>query len=1495
MNIFRSSIIKSSSIAALTLLLTVAAQAQNTPVLTETAPAGTANTVPTPPVLPYPNNTGDYNYTRTLTPAVPFTNPQDVSGSSAATDVRISTTFRDGFNRDMQTIVRNFTNNAKPHLVIPSDTRFRRDDYTYLPYAITNDYSTAAEPQAQYNADPFGLQQTYYSVLYPGEGYTAFSRSTYVSDISQRSTITYAPGKSQVGQGRGTKSTIVTNNAGEIRMWSLNASGQPVSNGFYPADQLAGTLVESSEGSTVAAYKDKDGNLVCRREYLEEAGSVYGYTYYVYDELGRLCYTIPPKATDLIVNGTLDNTVLADLCYIYRYDSRGLLTEQQLPGKAVEYFVYDQKKRLVLYQDGAMRAQPTYRGQGIWRFTFYDALDRPTVTGTCIQPENRVQMQAYIYDGNTYSPDHWLHYVKHYDQSLGYPASIFDGVLLSFTYYDDYSIADPNGAVWNTYTSVLQFTEQVSTPGSETPWKGNRTKGKVTGSRVRILTAPGADASRTGEWRETVNFYDDKGRVFYTVSKDLYQGNAIHQHYTGRQYDFANRVLISKHIAGNSYGNGLQQHTELERSFYDPFTGRLTQTRRKTDNGSWAVQLVNSYDELGRLKRKTLGSFGEVQDYSYNIRGQLAGINDYYARTGDRQGEAKTFGEILSYDYGFSQPRTDGKVAGMVWRGAGGTAPHAYGYSYDKAGRMTLADYRRYEPPSNGYLGYAWRKDQADYTTSNLSYDKNGNLMTLNRRAVKNGTLVTMDDLNYSYEHNGQSNRLRAVTDNAAFYDLGDFNNTNGSNDDYLYTPSGSLSADYNKQLNAVQYNVLDKPEVLELGSGAVIRYSYDALGNKVQELLERPGQNAKRTDYVGNYIYEDDNLQYALTAEGRSVYDKATTTFKEEYFVKDHLGNVRSVIDLLAYPIQQYLATYEVASANLEGLFFEHHDEVRDDKPGGSPGDNKAGNLYGADPEHRIGTSLLMKVMAGDRVELNVNNYYENYNPEEDEPVNMEEMLATLVETLTAGNGGFQGSESHEVKLVDNAFTADNYQQFTDILNNSSNPEQPRAYLNYLFYDERMQLVPELSGAFQANGNGTWTQIGTTAPIEIGQNGYLAVYLSNASQGGQCEPCSHVFFDQLVVNYSRGNLKAENHYYPFGQPINSLSAVAGSFTPNRHLYQSNEYRQDAGLNWMDFHNRQYDPQLGRFLAVDPMAAATAYMSPYTGMNNNPVSVVDPLGLIGEYLTHPPLQGYYSQSAAYQGSLSGRTPGFHGAANENSPGGVASWFFSVSVALGNKEAQGRSVLGEVDPGVTKRELIKDGWIIDGSNNTSIQVHRGSGENLEQGNYVRSSVSAWSYDYFAWSALAGGSGGEPKGKGWDAANTTLGAYGFGSGIKEAMIEGGAALGRGVKVYNVNTTSMIRTYGVAGAKYLKFSKSLGVVGSVVSTGYSMGKVVDQYNTGGWSEVGSHRDALDAGVGIVGLGATGLAAVGIISNPIGWGIGIGVLIYGGATLIYDAVNND
>ncbi len=60
-----------------------------------------------------------------------------------------------------------------------------------------------------------------------------------------------------------------------------------------------------------------------------------------------------------------------------------------------------------------------------------------------------------------------------------------------------------------------------------------------------------------------------------------------------------------------------------------------------------------------------------------------------------------------------------------------------------------------------------------------------------------------------------------------------------------------------------------------------------------------------------------------------------------------------------------------------------------------------------------------------------------------------------------------------------------------------------------------------------------------------------------------------------MRVRFTKGNLKEESHYYPFGLPMGDISGAADGFKQNRKRYQGNEYIKELGLNWMDFHARQ--------------------------------------------------------------------------------------------------------------------------------------------------------------------------------------------------------------------------------------------------------------------------------------------------------------------------------
>ena len=90
------------------------------------------------------------------------------------------------------------------------------------------------------------------------------------------------------------------------------------------------------------------------------------------------------------------------------------------------------------------------------------------------------------------------------------------------------------------------------------------------------------------------------------------------------------------------------------------------------------------------------------------------------------------------------------------------------------------------------------------------------------------------------------------------------------------------------------------------------------------------------------------------------------------------------------------------------------------------------------------------------------------------------------------------------------------------------------------------------------------------------------------------------------------------NHYYPFG--LNMEVNWNGSFPEAKNKYQYNEKQLnvDFGLNWNDYGARFYDPAMGRWLAVDPLAEKMRRHSPYNYAFDNPMRFVDPDGMQGE-------------------------------------------------------------------------------------------------------------------------------------------------------------------------------------------------------------------------------------------------------------------------------------
>jgi RHS repeat-associated protein len=99
------------------------------------------------------------------------------------------------------------------------------------------------------------------------------------------------------------------------------------------------------------------------------------------------------------------------------------------------------------------------------------------------------------------------------------------------------------------------------------------------------------------------------------------------------------------------------------------------------------------------------------------------------------------------------------------------------------------------------------------------------------------------------------------------------------------------------------------------------------------------------------------------------------------------------------------------------------------------------------------------------------------------------------------------------------------------------------------------------------------------------------------------------VNFDDFKVTHTKTNVIQYNEYYPFG--LQASTSWTRENNKNDFLYNAgSELNVTSG--WYDLFFRNYDPALGRFMQVDPMA--TSEIATYQYAGNNPVVFNDPIG-----------------------------------------------------------------------------------------------------------------------------------------------------------------------------------------------------------------------------------------------------------------------------------------
>ncbi|MBB5395091.1 DUF6443 domain-containing protein [Mucilaginibacter sp. AK015] len=833
------------------------------------------------------SNNHNYVVTKTLRVSGITT---DAALRTAATDVKkVQTTieYYDGLGRPVQIIQKAGSPLSYDVLQARVYDSYGREVRKYLPFVPTTGTlgayrsSTNSLQQAFYNTPPAGV------VVIPSATEIAYADTKFEASPLNRPIEQGAPGLNwKIGGAHTAIMSYGVNLASDaVKMWQVNASGGASYSTTYAEGTLTKTKALDENHNAVIELKDNEGHVISRK--VQNGVGIYLTTDYIYDDLGRLCYVIPPLPTASGSNPAVavpssfteaDATFL-NFFYAYHYDGLNRQTEKKIPGQAWQYRVYNNRDQLILSQDGNQRLS------NIWMVTKYDALGREVITGEYYNTTaTRASLQTIADSYTTNLFESFTNTNAFYGYTHVSWPDISTGInnkVLAVTYFDNYDVItnsaiNPNSSI---FTAPDPFIDSLD----------KEPKGSPVASLTNVLG--------TTTYLFSLIHYDKDGKAIKTISQHYQGGSAAYNKYDSQEsiYSFQGLSLQStrKHYLPTS---GSPQLTINSWSAYDHMN-RLTLTKLQfvspSNTGAITTLSKIDYNEIGQVSVKHLHStnaaaipasntFLQHINYKYNSRGWLTTINDPDNLTDSEYPAAfDVFAEQLDYDRatnGYSNiPQYNGNISAIRWQTKNPsliTLPQeikGYIFTYDPLNRLTYA-------ASKASFSGDGLYDEA------LSYDELGNILNLTRK--KAGSML--NDMLYSYvDATVRSNRLKSISDNGI--------GSESQATTYVYNANGSITEDTKKTITHIKYNELNLPSTVTIATdNKTIDYIYDATGAKLERIIKNNGIVNEDRNYVDGIEYVNNSIDFIHTPEGRAL--TSTGTYIYEYNVTDHLGNVRAM-----------------------------------------------------------------------------------------------------------------------------------------------------------------------------------------------------------------------------------------------------------------------------------------------------------------------------------------------------------------------------------------------------------------------------------------------------------------------------------------------------------------------------------------------------------------------------------------------------------------------
>ncbi|RWU03949.1 DUF6443 domain-containing protein [Pedobacter chitinilyticus] len=726
----------------------------------------------------------------TWTPRISGLTNVSTLSSRPICEVNQSIQYLDGLGRPLQLVeTRANPDGSKDLITITNYDQFGREKFKYLPY-------TAGGVHGSFRQDALvpssGVHDFYNPQGSSGDQLSngipripsPFSETQFEASTLNRTFQKGGPGDPwQLASGHTIRNDYSSNNQKtnpvlsdfrgaklfRAQIQSNTVTRNLTEDGWYPEGTLAVNISKnenwvSGRAGTEEEFIDRDGRIILKRTWESETSPLS--TYYVYDDLGNLCFVLTPGSNP---DGStaITTQVLNNFCFQYSYDHRNRQIEKQVPGKGKEEIVYNKLDQVVLSRDAEQL------DKGKWLFNKYDAQGRLIITGIVSSTASREDWQNDVNNQLTL-------FEKRDDTNVANTNTGYSDQTLPLHSTTNYQV--------NQYLTISYF-DDYNFFGNNFghPQSGQRldVHGLATGNKTNVLG--------TSNMLLDVNYYDTYGRLVETRSQNYVNGNDI----VTSVYNFTGQTVLTKRVH-SGYNN---QSVSISKRYEYDHVGRKINTYQRIGNEQSPEVLLATliYNELGQVREQILHNGLYPINYTYNSRGWL------------KTKTSSLFSFQLKYEEG-NTPQYNGNISEQNWGTSLNYNSKSFSYTYDQLSRLMTASSPGMNETVHGY-------DAMSNMTGLTREGQSGTYQYIGNRLQKiiNGGLATNEyyyDLNGNVTTDGRINKL--IT-----YNILNLPTSYGSGINFLYDAQG-------KKLRKTSTDIIDYVDGIRYLNGVIEFVSTD-------------------------------------------------------------------------------------------------------------------------------------------------------------------------------------------------------------------------------------------------------------------------------------------------------------------------------------------------------------------------------------------------------------------------------------------------------------------------------------------------------------------------------------------------------------------------------------------------------------------------------------------------------------------------------------------